>query len=67
MKWADYLTTATPFCLPSTATACGGIYRSPTSLQTLHVNIPVNLFGPSSARKSFTLIDDIALRNSVRG
>ena len=67
VKWADYLTTATPFCVPTTAAACSGVYRSATSLQTVHVNFPVNLFGASSARKTFTLVDDIALRNSVRG
>lgn len=66
MKWADYLTTATPFCLPSTTTACGGVFRSATSLPVLHITLPVNVNGPSSTTSSFRLVDDIALRNSVR-
>ena len=65
-KWADYLTTATPFCLPSTAIACGGVFRSATSLPVLHITLPLNVNGPSSTTSSFRLVDDIALRNSVR-
>jgi type II secretory pathway pseudopilin PulG len=67
MKWADYLTVATPFCLPSTTAACGGVYRAVTSLPTLRVYLPVNLNGPTTTKESFNLVDDIALRNSARG
>jgi type II secretory pathway pseudopilin PulG len=66
VKWADYLTTSTPFCLPSTATACSGVFRSPTSLQTLRVALPLNLNGASSLVQGFNLVDFIALRNSAR-
>ena len=66
VKWADYLTTSTPFCLPNTITACGGVYKSASSLPTLRVTLPVNLNGPSSTKALFKLIDDIALRNSAR-
>ena len=64
---ADYLTTATPFCLPSTTAACGGVLKSVASLSTLHVTLPVNLNGPTSAKETFNLVDDIALRGSARG
>jgi prepilin-type N-terminal cleavage/methylation domain-containing protein len=70
VKWADYLQTSTPFCLPSTTVACGAAPNSvlkPTlSLPMLHVTMPVNLKGPSSTIGSFDLIDDIALRNGAR-
>ena len=66
VKWADYLTTATPFCLPDTSHACGGVLRSTNSLPTLHISLPVNLNGPGSTSSSFALVDDIALRNSTR-
>ena len=64
--WADYLTTATPFCLPSTTAACGGVLKTALSLPTVRVTLPVNLNGPSSTSESFRLFDDIALRNSAR-
>jgi hypothetical protein len=63
---ADYLTTPTPFCLPDTSNACGGVLKDGTSLPTLHVTLPVNLNGPSSSVDGYLLIDDIALRNVVR-
>jgi len=66
IKWADYLTTATPFCLPDTSHSCGGTFKSTNSLPTLQVNLPLNLNGPSSTSSSFRLVDDIALRNSAR-
>jgi prepilin-type N-terminal cleavage/methylation domain-containing protein len=66
VKWADYLTTRTPFCLPDTSNACGGVLKNGTSLPTLHVTLPVNLNGPSSAVDDYTLVDDIALRNLLR-
>lgn len=65
-KWADYLTTATPFCLPSISSACGGVLKTALSLPTLRVTLPVNLNGPTSTTQSFRLVDDIALRNSPR-
>jgi len=65
VKRADYLQTSTPFCLPSTATACGGVFKPSTSLPLLHVTMPVNLHGPSSTIGSFDVVDDIALRNGV--
>lgn len=67
VKWADYLTTATPFCIPSTSASCGGIFKPASSLSTLYVNFPVNINGASSTTAKFTLVDNIALRNSVRG
>jgi prepilin-type N-terminal cleavage/methylation domain-containing protein len=66
IKWADYLQTSTPFCLPSTTVACSGVLKPSTSLPMLHVTMPVNLNGPSSTVDSFNVVDDIALRNSVR-
>jgi prepilin-type N-terminal cleavage/methylation domain-containing protein len=66
VKWADYLTTSTPFCLPSTVAACGGVLKPSLSLPMLHVALPVNLNGPSSTIESYNLVDDIALRNGVR-
>jgi prepilin-type N-terminal cleavage/methylation domain-containing protein len=65
VKWADYLTTSTPFCLPSTAAACGGVLRPSGSLPMLHVTMPVNLKGPSSTIESYNVVDDIALRNGT--
>ncbi|HEY4235820.1 MAG TPA: prepilin-type N-terminal cleavage/methylation domain-containing protein [Gaiellaceae bacterium] len=65
VKWADYLTTSTPFCLPSTTVACGGVLRPSTSLPMLHVTMPVNLKGPSSTIESYNVVDDIALRNGT--
>jgi prepilin-type N-terminal cleavage/methylation domain-containing protein len=68
VKQADYLTTSTPFCLPSTsvAFACGGVLQPTSSLPLLHVTMPVNLTGPSSTVGSYNLVDDIALRNGTR-
>jgi hypothetical protein len=65
-KWIDYITTSTPFCLPSSATACSGVLKPATSLPMLHVTLPVNLNGPSSLKDSYNLVDDIALRNGSR-
>ena len=65
-KWADYLTTAVPFCLPSTSALCGGVLKTALSLPTVRVTLPVNLNGPTSTTASFRLVDDIALRNSAR-
>ncbi len=70
IKWADYLTTSTPFCLPSSSTACvvGGlsVLKPAASLPLLHVALPVNLNGPASTKDSYNLLDDIALRNGTR-
>ena len=66
IKWADYLTTSTPFCLPSTTAACSGVLRPASSLPMLHVNLPVNLKGPTATTDAYNVIDDIALRNGVR-
>jgi prepilin-type N-terminal cleavage/methylation domain-containing protein len=63
IKWADYLTTSTPFCLPSTTAACGGVLRPAGSLPMLHVTMPVNLNGPTSTIAAYNVVDDIALRN----
>jgi prepilin-type N-terminal cleavage/methylation domain-containing protein len=65
VKWADYLTTTTPFCLPSTSAACGGVLRPSTSLPMLHVTMPVNLNGLGSTIESYNVVDDIALRNGT--
>jgi hypothetical protein len=65
-KWADCITTATPFCLPSTIAACSGICRSSTSLPTLHVALPLSLNKASASIDLFNLVDDIALRNGTR-
>jgi prepilin-type N-terminal cleavage/methylation domain-containing protein len=66
VKWADYLTTSTPFCLPSSATACSGVYKPTMSLPMLHVTMPVNLNGPSSTLDGYNLVDDIVLRNGTK-
>jgi Tfp pilus assembly protein PilW len=66
VKWADYLTTSTPFCLPSSATACSGVLKPTLSLPMLHVSMPVNLNGPASTIDGYNLVDDIALRNGTR-
>jgi prepilin-type N-terminal cleavage/methylation domain-containing protein len=64
VKWADYLTTSTPFCLPSTTVACSGVLRPSTSFPMLHVTLPVNLNGVGSTVESYNLVDDITLRNA---
>ena len=65
-KWADYLTASTPFCLPSTTTACGGVLKAVATLPTLYVSLPINLNGPGVVSETFNLVDHIALRNSAR-
>jgi prepilin-type N-terminal cleavage/methylation domain-containing protein len=65
VKWADYLQTSTPFCLPSTTAACGGVLRPSSSLPMLHVTMPVNLKGPTATVGSYDVVDDIALRNAT--
>lgn len=67
VKWADYLTSSTPFCIPGTDVphACGGVVRPTTSLPMLHVTMPVNLNGPTSTIQSYNVVDDIALRNGT--
>jgi prepilin-type N-terminal cleavage/methylation domain-containing protein len=65
-KWVDYLTTSTPFCVPSSAVACSGVLKPTTSLPMLHLTLPVNLNGPSSTIDKYNLVDDIALRNGTR-
>jgi prepilin-type N-terminal cleavage/methylation domain-containing protein len=66
IRWADYLTTSTPFCVPSTTVACSGVLRPTSSLPMLHVTLPVNLRGPTSTVDKYNLFDDIALRNGTR-
>jgi hypothetical protein len=66
IKWVDYLTTSTPFCLPSTTAACSGVLRPSSSLPMLHVTMPVNLKGPTATTDNYNVVDDIALRNGVR-
>ena len=65
VKWADYVTTLTPFCAPGTSalTACNGVLRATSSLPMLHVTLPVNLNGQGSTKEAYNLFDDIALRN----
>jgi prepilin-type N-terminal cleavage/methylation domain-containing protein len=66
IKWVDYLTTSTPFCLPTSGTACSGVLKPSNSLPLLHVALPVNLNGPGSTKESYNLVDDIALKNGAR-
>jgi Tfp pilus assembly protein PilW len=68
VKRADYLTNATPFCLPSTSVPCGNpaVLKPSTSLPMLHVTMPVNLNGLGSTIQSYNVVDDIALRNASR-
>jgi len=66
VKWTDYLTTSTPFCLPTSSTACSGVLKPTMALPTLHVTMPVNMNGPSSTIDGYNLVDDIALRNGTR-
>jgi prepilin-type N-terminal cleavage/methylation domain-containing protein len=67
VKRSDYLTTTTPFCLPSTTTACGvpAVFRPSSSLPMLHVTMPVNVNGLGSTIQSYNVVDDIALRNGA--
>jgi prepilin-type N-terminal cleavage/methylation domain-containing protein len=66
IKWVDYLTGSTPFCLPDSSTACSGVLKPASSLPLLHVALPVNLNGPASTKESYNLVDDIALKNGAR-
>lgn len=77
VKWADYITTSTPFCLPSSSTPCCppgvaqpctgvGVFQPALSFPLLHVTLPVNMNGPTSTVGGYNLVDDIALRNGVR-
>jgi prepilin-type N-terminal cleavage/methylation domain-containing protein len=68
VKWIDYLTTSTPFCLPDTTHACGtpAVFKPTNSLPLLHVSLPVNLNGPGFTKDSYNLVDDIALKNGAR-
>ena len=66
IKWADYLQTSTPFCLPSSSTACSGVLKPTASLPMLHITLPVDLNGPTSTIDKYNLVDDIALRNGTR-
>ncbi len=68
IKWVDYLTTSTPFCLPNSTTSCGNppVLKPANSLPLLHVTLPVNLNGPTSTKESYNLVDDIALKNGAR-
>lgn len=68
IKWVDYLTTSTPFCLPSSSVACGtgatAVTKPASSLPLLHVTMPVNLRGPGVTADTYNVVDDIALRNA---
>jgi len=66
IKWVDYLTNSTPFCLPNSVTACSGVLKPANSLPLLHVALPVNLNGPASTKESYNLVDDVALKNGAR-
>lgn len=35
VRWMDYLTTSTPFCLPSTVAACGGVTKPSANLSAV--------------------------------
>jgi type II secretory pathway pseudopilin PulG len=56
VKWADYLTTGAVF---------GYTPQSPTTLAKLRVDFPVNV-KPQKSVQSYELVDEIALRNSLR-
>jgi prepilin-type N-terminal cleavage/methylation domain-containing protein len=66
IKWDDYLQTSTPFCLPSTSVACGGVLKPTASLPLLHVTLPVDINGPTSTLDKYNFVDDVALRNGTR-
>ena len=66
IKWADYLQTSTPFCLPSSSTACSGVLKPTASLPMLHISLARGLHGPTSTVDKYNLVDDIALRNGTR-
>ncbi len=56
VKWADYLTSGAVF---------GYTAQSPTSLAKLRVDFPINV-KPTKSVRSYELVDEIVLRNSVR-
>ncbi len=56
--YADYLTAAAVFTYSEPVAA--------TSLAKLHVDLPVNI-EPSKPTDAYELVDDIVLRNSLRG
>jgi prepilin-type N-terminal cleavage/methylation domain-containing protein len=56
VKWADYLTTGAVF---------GYTPQSSTSLAKLRVDFPINV-KPEKSVESYELVDEIALRNSLR-
>ena len=56
VKWADYLTTGAVFAYTP---------QSATSLAKLRVDLPINL-KPQKSVDSYELVDEIALRNSLR-
>jgi Tfp pilus assembly protein PilV len=66
VKWADYLTSSTPFCQPSSGVACSGVLKPTMALPTLHVALPLNINGPSSTIDGYNLVDDIAMQNGAR-
>ena len=74
VKWVDYIqptvispSASTPFCLPTTSTACSGVLRPTYSLPMLHVIVPVDINGPSSTIDKYNLVDDIAIRHQTGG
>jgi prepilin-type N-terminal cleavage/methylation domain-containing protein len=56
VKWADYLTTGAVFAYTA---------QSTTSLAKLRVDFPINV-KPKKSVDSYELVDEIALRNSLR-
>jgi prepilin-type N-terminal cleavage/methylation domain-containing protein len=66
VKWADYLTSSTPFCLPSSSVACSGVLKPTMALPTMHVSMPLNMNGPASTIDGYNLVADISLRNGTR-
>jgi prepilin-type N-terminal cleavage/methylation domain-containing protein len=56
VKWADYLTTGAVFAYTP---------QSTTSLAKLRVDFPINV-KPNKSVDSYELVDEIALRNSLR-
>jgi len=56
VKWADYITTGAVFAYTP---------QSTTSLAKLRVDFPINV-QPKKSVESYELVDEIALRNSLR-
>ena len=56
VKWADYLTSGAVFAYTA---------QSTTSLAKLRVDFPINV-KPKKSVRSYELVDEIVLRNSVR-